>query len=430
MENQDEVLDKWWFNPNPKSSRNHSNELALGRTKVYLYESLYRCITKHQLYESFQLVSLLPKVITIDPYALFRFLMILVESNDTYDVNKNVLFHLETLISKLYVNQPDIFVEFLAYFVKNNRIDDAKELFSARNRFMVRRVHQKIPVVDTNIKCYEFYFIYLEWLEKYQNGQVTNLNTDLSFQGKLVNILDHLKSIKTNHEYFVICVLQILIASNHWRKAYLFASVFHENNPDNLSAVLIHFHLLKELNLLQSTPTELDNISIKQQELNKLRDLNEINNFSAKLDQEETLSIDEYPFHLDKRMISENLKRLDPSRRDVLDQLDNQDNLVAILDDLLGGLETISELKNVDRWLELKGVLLKIFQRRRDQTLIEESRSLWRSKYRRYWTNLNLDKIVRSDLNLTEEVKIEILHVYRFLSRKLDFDPNNMTSPL
>lgn len=207
---------KWLFDvgqpPTPQA-----NELNIGRVKTFLYESIHRSITRHNLHECFQLLNLLPKETTLDPYILFRFVMILIESNPSSRVNKNVIIHLESLLSKLDLRKPDIFVQILSYFLRNNRIEDAKELFEHRKRFMALQIHQSPPATDVNLKCYEFLLNYIEWDKKLSTDSL-KLNFDVSMQGWLVNVIDCLKSSSGNYEFFVLCLIRVLLYYGYSKK--------------------------------------------------------------------------------------------------------------------------------------------------------------------------------------------------------------------
>lgn len=428
MNSTENLRDCWFYDPTQKSNKRQANELATGRVKVFLFESLYRSLTNHDLYECFQLVKLLPKLISLDPYILFRFVMILIESNPTESINKNIIFYLETLISKLYINKPDIFVEFIAYFVKHNRIEDAKELFSQRNRFMSYSFHQKLPVVNVNLKCYEFLFNYVQWLEKINTKTDIPLHTDLSFQGRLVNIIDCLKEVRTNHEYFVICLIRILLHYGYNKKAYLIASGFQRNNPSNISAQLLHLQIIDSLDLLSShksksmskneMPMDIDT-SIEEQNSNRDNDYHNIKNFTSNM-AEEIIMLGEYPIHEDKQLVMKNLRRLDPSRIELLDNLNMHSNLVDMLKDLLDGLESIMESSNISRWLRIEEILNSI-SNSKDEMVILDARVLWHTRYKRFWANVRFDEISSyNSINLTKEDKNLIIRVSKLIYSKLD----------
>lgn len=408
------VIKSWSFVVDRKNASKH-NELVFGRVKAFLYESLYRSITRHDLGESFQLIRLLPKEFSLDPYVLFRFIMILVESNRADTVGKNVLIYLESLVSKLRVSKPDVFVEFLCYFIRHNRLNAARELFSLRHNKMLHLTHRPVPYVDTNLRCYEFLLNYLEWKEKVEISR-SKVSFDVSTQGWVVNAINKLRFVTSNHEYFVMCLLEVLLYYGYHQKAYLFASEFQRNNPDNLSAQLIHLNLLKYLSTLTSKekPVSLDEevtmlceFDEETLQKNRLEDLEGINNFSTNNDEIDDLNINNYPFESDKRTILKNLKRLDCSRHELLDY-GAYENLIDLYRDLMDGLEYVHEIKNVSRWSSLHKVLNEIFDSK-DEALIMDARFIWHSHYKRYWKNVNFiaicgDRINEEDKNLITEV--------------------------
>lgn len=423
------IKDPWYFDPEQKPNNRQANEFSFGRVKLFLYESLYRSVTKHDRYESFQLAKLLPKVTYLDPYVLFRFIMILVETNDIQSINKNVIFYLETLFSKLYMNKPDILLELLSYFIKHNRIEDAQELFSQRYRYMCCGFHQRLNLIDINLKCYGFIFNYLQWKHKVETSTDAPLNTDLSFQGRLVNIIDCLKTVTTNHEYFLMCLVRILMHYGYRKKAYLIISEFQNNNPNNISAQLLNLYILNELQLVPNVesddlipqsqvPMSVDG-NIEEQNARRLKDYDNINNFSPDLDTEVILPGD-YAFDLNKEAILKNLRRLDATRPELLDNINMHNNYVDILRELMDGIEFIEEISNIKRWYKLKETLDKIFNLN-DEVIILDARFLWHTRYKRYWKNLNLNELISENfIYMTEEDKNLVNQIQKMVQSKLD----------
>lgn len=414
------IIDRWLFVPNPRPLT-RAYELKRCRARAYLLESLHRCVTKHDLHEAFELIRVLPKETFLDPYALLRFILILVESSPSQRINKNVIIYLEALMSKLDISKPDAFVEFLAYFIRNNRISDAKELFDERHRYMLSKIHRPLPYVDTNVRCYEFYLHYLSWVERITTKDVKP-NFDVSTQGWLVNAIDCFKTATSNHEYFVICLLRVLLYYGYLRKAYLFMSEFQRNNPNNLGAQLIHFKLLKQLDAMSVTgkaehmlehrgagdedvPMLPEELTWEQRLEKRSADLQAINNFSSS-DTEEGFESNIYPLDEDRRRILKNLRTLDPAGRELMELSAGQENPIAILRDLLDGLETIREISNITRWQAIR----KLIDSLTDRATCQEARDLWSARYRQYWLAIDMVSLVSDEIAHGDRKFIEETH--------------------
>lgn len=419
----DETSKKWLYDANIKSSAKE-REFACGRIKVYLYESLYRSLTKHDSRECFKLIEVLPKETSLDPYVLFRLIMILIACNPTEVINKNVIIHLESLISSLDVCRPDIFIEFLSYFVRHNRIDDAKELLSQRHRFMSRKTHRVVPHVETNFQCYQFFLNYLKWSERISE-RGSKPKFDVSIQGWIVNVADHLTSTESNHEYFLMCLLRVLLFYGFNKKAYLFSSQFQRNNPDNLSGQLLHHHLLDRLSLVsvksesdplrpdEETPMDCE-VTEEDRELGRCEDLLKLSNFHIN---EEAINLERYPIQQDKRSVAANLRRLDPCIKELVKPEDDNENPINTLKDLLDALEFIEEISNMTRWRKLLKIVELIFHTK-DAILMREARLLWRTRYRLYWRSIKFIDLVGPDI--TQTAKNELLKIIDTLNTSLD----------
>lgn len=404
----------WFFDVNAIRPPRTVTELQVGRVKVFLYECLHRCITRHDLYECFQMLKLLPKDTTIDPYVLLRFIFILLESNETESVNKNVVIYLETLLSKLDLCKPDAFVEYLAYFIRHDRVDDARELFSQRHRYMSHRIHRPLPYVDINLTCYEFLLNYLKWYE--QASVQKTLRFDLSIQGWIVNAIDQLKSTNSNHEYFVLCILRALLYYGFSKKAYLFSSEFQRNNPENISAQLLHNQLLDRL-APPGLKTEFPEVlSSEERNAKRLADLESINNFSLEMENED-FHEHMYPIDEERESILNNLRVLDQSRKEILEQNIQQDDLVGAFKDLMDGLEIIEEISNIERWRAIQIVLDNIFASG-DKLVRAGTLALWRTRYRPYWKSIDLMSLT-SDRCSEQDMEL-IRQVYESLLTRLD----------
>lgn len=425
----DETSKKWLYDANIKSSAKE-REFACGRIKVYLYESLYRSLTKHDLRECFKLIEVLPKETSLDPYVLFRLIMILIACNPTEAINKNVIIHLESLISSLDVCRPDIFIEFLSYFIRHNRIDDAKELLSHRHRFMSRKTHRVVPHVDTNFQCYQFLLNYLKWSESISK-RGSKPKFDVSIQGWIVNVAEHLTSTEKNHEYFLMCLLRVLLFYGFNKKAYLFSSQFQRINPDNLSGQLLHHHLLYRLSLV-SVKSETDlllpdeeipmnyEISEEDREINRCEDMLKLSNFHIN---EEAINLERYPIEQDKRSVAANLRRLDPCIEELVKLDGDNKNPINTLKDILDTLEFIEEISNMTRWRKLLK-LVEFILHSKDAVLMREARLLWGTRYRLYWKPINFIDLAGPDI--TKRAKNELLKIIDTLNTSLDFSATDV----
>lgn len=413
---------KWLYDVDLKRSAK-DREFASGIVKVYLYESLHRGLTKHDLNECFQLIEVLPKETSLDPYILFRFIMILIACNPTEAISKNVMIHLESLISNLDVCRPDVFVEFLSYFIKHNRIDDARELLSQRHRHMSIKIHRIIPYTETNFQCYQFLLNYLKWSESVSDKRDVKLNFDVSIQGWIVNVGRYLTSTKSNHEYFLMCLIRMLLFYGYNKKAYLFSSQFQRNNPDNLSGQLLHYHLLQRLSpgsMKSDCDTRDKEVSMdcdineEDREQNRCEDMSKLNNFHI---EDEAINLDMYPIEQDRKKVIANFRRLDPCIEELANLENDNENPIDALRNLLDTLEFISEVSNTARWVRLLEVVEYIFDSE-DEILIREARLLWCTRYRRYWRPINF--VALAGLDITDEQKETLVNAINTLSSTLD----------
>lgn len=412
---QEDIIDyknKWLFDitkkPVPQSS-----ELSFGRIKAYLYESLRRYVSRHNTPECFKLLRILPKETSLDPYVLFRFVFILIESNPTEKLNKNVLIHLESLFSRLDLCRPEVFVEFLSYFMRHNRIVDARELFGERHKYMDYRIHRPMPYIDVNLRCYEFMLNYVDWSDKVSRAN-TKLSFDVSMQGWIVNAIESLKSTISNHEYFAICLTQVLLFYNFTKKAYLFVSEFQRFNPDNISAQLLHYNLLE---LIDSIPDRQEigindpdidmdcSLTEEERDINRSNELKTINNFSSNIEDEAMYS-NRYPLIEDRKSVLKNIHRLDPSRGELIDLKNTRQNPIQALMYSLDGLEVVNEVRDIKRWLSIKNLLEDILSQH-DEALMTEARILWQTKYATLWTFLDFLAIAGNQISSDDRKVIE-----------------------
>lgn len=416
---------EWRFQDNYKERPRQASELKFGRVKIFLYENLRRCVSRHDLNECFKLLKILPKETTFDPYVFIRFIFILVESNRTEKLNKNVIIYLESLLTQTDLCKPDVFVEFLAYFMKYNRIADARELFNQRHRHMERKRHRDIPFVNTNLRCYEFLLNYLEWRDELEKELPI---FDLSIQGWIVNAINCLKTTKGNYEYFVIRVLEVLLRYGFTKKAYLFSREFLYNNPNNIGAQLLHFNLLRKLSLdhqeIESNdqsdmePMDCD-LPNEQREKNHINDLEDINNFSQDM-KSEIFNTELYPIDEDRKTIIGNLRRLDYSRTELMDLTLSRDNALETLKDAFDSLEIVDEVKNLSRWERLKQVIDYILITK-ENGLIMDACFLWQTRYKRYWKSIDFPALAGEQISNSDKELISgvIMLIHKKLNRRI-----------
>lgn len=413
------VHQNWLFDVGQRASRNPFD----GRAKKFLHETLYECLTSHNLQGCYDLIHVLAKDTTIDPYILLRYIFILIESNQAKDVNKNVIIYLETLLGSLELNKPDVFAEFTAYFVRNNRIHDAKELYSQRYIRMTYLRHRPLPFADVNLKCYDFLLNYLSWSKQVGLSDIQH-QFDVSIQGWLVNIMKQLMDVTSNYEFFVICIIRVLLFYGYTKKAYLFMSQFQRNNHDNFSAQLLLLRLLDELTdeategkkyeLCVVTPMDQDGQS--EREKNRNEDMNSLNNFSLDL-ADETFDINRYPIHEDRETILCNLRRLDSSREEINELTTTSRDLQTIFMDQMNAFEHLSEINNFRRWKVLKSTLHDIMHSK-NPDLVAEVKEVWMSQYKRYWSTIDFLEML--DFSAREEDRKLVKRVVESLHKKLD----------
>lgn len=363
----------------------------------------------------------------IDPYVIFRFIMIMIHTVGDESINKNFMIYLEALLSKLELTKPDVFVEFLTYFFSNNRIDDARDLFSQRHRFMSYLYHRKIPLIDVNIGCYDLLFNYLEWQERVPKQTVVKF--DVSIQGWLVNAMGHLRHTQSNHELFVMCVTNVLLYYKFHKKAYLFLSEFQRSNQDNITAQLLLFKLIKSLN--KGTPkrqrtdpnyylSAIASIEEKSRQTNRDKELEAINNFS--IDECNTsLDLEQYPIISDKKNVFDNLRRLDLGREEVLELSATYSNRLEAFRLIMDSLEDVSEIKRGTRWRYLQDILNQILSSK-DESFIEEVRTLWQIRYYPFWQLDDFLELARDNGSPDKKVKHRkiIKNVFRTFSSAFD----------
>lgn len=378
-----------------------------GRAKYYLYEVLHKSVTQHDIGECYRLLSVLAMDITLDPYILFRFIMILVESNPTNTVNKEVVFALESLLSRLDISKPDAYVEYLTYFIRHNRLDDARDLHSQRNKFVAYRTHRSVPFVDINICCYEFLLNYQVWNERIASEDRKN-PIDVSIQGWIVNVVQILREVQGNYEYFMFCVVRMLLYYGYCKKAYLVASTFQRNNRMNIGAQLLLLHVINQLGLdpesitMASTYPE-DYVDVEtvsqgeQQEQNRLNELEFVNNFSDRL-KDEVVEADELPLKNDRRQIMKSLQILDPGGPELMALTEEQPPLDQFIN-LMDGMEVVSEIRNIDRWRYLEAVLNSMAGDRNSQNQVI---SIWRQRYKKYWLTVDFLSLAGNNLSRSD----------------------------
>lgn len=347
--------------------------------------------------------------------------MLLVESNSAQAIHKNVIFHLESLISKLNLYPTEVLVEILNYLVKHDRLEDARELLSIKHRSITRKCIKVLPYVDQNLRCIEFLLNYITWEQQVLN-QDTKLICDVSTQGWIVNAIVHLRSVIGNYEYFVIAVTRMLLFYSYNKKAYLFVSEFMRNNPLNTSAQLLLLNLLVYLN--QNNAIKYDEheentmdcmANEEELETNRVNDLEKLNNFSS--DQvDEMIDLKLYPTMHDKETALENLRKTDASQH-VLMKHSDESYSVHRLKDLLDGLEYLVEVRSKSRWKRIRVALEELFENA-DAEAIEETKVLWRTNYQPYWAGIDFVELAGQDLSRSR--KRLIREVSESLRNKLE----------
>lgn len=384
------------------------NEFTMICLKRCLCESLRRYLTRHDLPKIYDMMPLLAKDTTLDPNILIRTTFILLSSTDYQDSNKYVLFYLETLFSKLDVCKISLFTEFLSYLIKNDHLKEAKEMLTSRHRYINMEVLRPTPYSDLNLKCHELYLNYMDWCET-DHGQKLGVST----QGWLANAMQYLKLVMTNHEFYLICVVRVLLHYGYNEKAYLIASEFQRSNPDNLTANLILLRIIERYSLDFEEAADDD---VESRESNRSDALNRINNFDGpkrrdKLKKKNDtpspmipLCPDTYPLVIDKKSAVSNVKRLDPANAVLMDR-NRKFGDIESLENLLDGLESISEISNIKRWKRLKKAINRILKSS-DATLLREARDLWTTKYQRYWRDIDFVQLAKQRV---PDVEIEVI---------------------
>lgn len=388
---------------------------AFGRTRLFLYEALRRSLTHHDQEDCHKILALLPLDPSADPHILLRLILILIESVKTKRVHTSFITYLESLLSRQDLAKHELCLEFMSYFIRHNRVEDAKELFNLRSRSLTHLTHRQLPYIDINLRCYEFLLSYLDWGAR----AFDDLKFDVSIQGWVVNAIEHLKGTTGNYEYFIMCIVQVLLHHGFKIKAYLVASSFQRNNPDNISAQLLLANILKKV-----IPSGYSQIAMtcdsKEQErdANRTGKLAKINNFVIG-DKPEVFEPDVYPLSTDKSNILNNLRRLDIRNDETTEISEFSDDLISKMQDIMDRLEYVSEVGKIVHWEKLQLTLNQILSSN-DEELLKQARSLWQTRYQRFWNSddflslvdvehsesdliANLLEVLRSNFDSTEE---------------------------
>jgi len=357
-----------------------NQEPKYGRVKGFLLERLYLSLTQHNLLECYKLLRILPRDTSVDPDLLFRYLLILLNSVDTDDVHKNFITYLELSISRLNISKQCAFFEFVAYLIRNNRIDDARELFNQRLKDTLRLKHRYIPYIESNIKCYKFYLDHNEWKRKKAHRDV---RFDYSIQGWLVNTMDAVRDASCNYEYFAASIIEVLLFYKFYKKAYLFSSEFQRLNPGNLPAQLMHLRLTNLLTQLSNDDKKLSVILTEDdRHKNRINDISNLNNFPLNED-EATFFIAQYPIETDRKEVYNNIRRLDIRRPEVLESTIELDHIETIMN-LMDSLEYLEEIRNPSRWQSLQDHINHVLTSN-DERVISQLRDLWQTRYQMHW---------------------------------------------
>lgn len=384
------------------------SELDYGRIKYLLTTRVHRAVTRHDTVECFRLLRLLAKDTSIDPYILFRVIMILIESNKPEIVDKNATVYLESQLNKLEtLSKPEVFVDFLSHFMKYNYLDYFNEIFSRRQRYMHLTIHRQLPYIEKNINCYEFLYNYINWQSK------DKVEFDISIQGWLVNLMESLQLVQGNYEYFIMCLLDVLLYYNYDRKAYLYMSQYFRDNPRNLSAQLLMYKLLVYLSSKTHEDDDLTEIvDIDSLERRRVKDLGKINNFRSN-PKGESFPKNRYPISQDREIILSNMRLLDPTKNELIELAQSTDSInidqVDSLEILMDGLEFEHEITNLERWEKIRKLLVDIMEADLDLTgdTVLKLVKLWRTKYSRYWTIVDFVEIFKD--KSTQKVDCQVI---------------------
>jgi hypothetical protein len=386
MDKKESKKGYWYYDP---AKTCPDRRYLYSQHRSLLYNVLYRALTRHDLRQSFWLLELLPKCPTIDCYVVFRYVMIILNTLETRKINKNFIIYLESLLSKLAVSAPDVFVELISYLFSNNRIDDARELYCQRHKFMSYHIHRNVPLQDVNVSCYGFLLNYLEWKERLPSEN--KMDFDVSTQGWLVNGMDALKAVEHNYEIFVFCIVNVLLYHGFWKKAYLFTSEFQRTNPRNLSAQLLLLNLIenrttngpKRRRLLVNYMDLTSNEEEKKREENRYTELLAINNFSAE-ECKSSIRYDQFPILTDKKNILDRLQRLDPTRDELIELSATYLAKAETIRLLMDSLEHVSKVRDFSRWRCLQNNLDEVICSN-DPNLMRDVSNLWLTRYKRFW---------------------------------------------
>lgn len=394
--------------------------------KKLLYEVLFRSFTRHNIKEAYWLLNLLPRCSTIDEYVLFRYIMVMINTVDTKAINKNFIIYLESLLSKLDLSKPDVFIELLSYLMSNNRIEDAEELYVERQKFMTYLKHRKVPLLSINIRCYGLLLSYLDWRK-----QITSEKQDdefgLSTQGWLVNGMEPLRTVNHNYELFVMCIANVLLHYGFYRKAYLVMSEFQRNNPDNLPAQLLLHNFISKFvtntgpKRRRVDPNYAELLSSEEEETrrqNRIKDLDMINNFSPD-ESQAPVQADRYPIHSDKKSILDNLIQLDPTNERIHELSSTYYSKIESIRMLMDSLEHVSVIKDPFRWLCLQDNLNEVISGN-DAGLVEEVAGLWQTRYQHFWRLEDFLHLAKNRRRSEVKHKRVIKSVIQLLKSKFD----------
>lgn len=347
VSNRKRSIRTWFFDLNqPKALADNDNNISNSPVTWFTLRKIRDFVTTYNAYHSYFFFGLFSIMKTLEPNIYIRLLFILIESAPHTKINVNVLGHMETMVRKLDVSAPDVFIEILAFLVRNNRINDATTLFDNRTRYMSMKFHRQLPHVDVSIAYYQFYIKYLDWKTSLKENTLTN-DCDLSTAAAMQNFICTLEKERGNHEFFIMCLVEMLTYYDQTTEAYNVIKNFQKVNPKNLSANLLLYRFISQY---------------------KLHDLD------------------------DHQKLIESLREIDASRPEIIEiqELCGQD-CTRLFSDLMSSLEYISNRKNPKLWKLLYRNLNFIVNLAEERIKFAVKR-IWISHFKLFWSDTSHPK--------------------------------------
>lgn len=388
------TITEWFYFLHNPPTRKASN-CGSSPLMWFTLNKLRHIISHHQIEKCYQLLPVVARMKYLEPNILVRLIFLLIESCPPESVNCNVLAHLENLLRKLDISVPDMFTEMLGYLLKCDRIDVAKEMLNERLRYMSYRTHRFIPTVRIKVAYYSFYIKFLEWRKDITSKHTQSKDCDVSVTGTMINFITSIKETTGNHEYFIICLLEMLYYYKFNRKAYKVAKDFQKNNPLNLSANKIF------LSIISQYPHDNLNVDIKENDQNTINSISNMNTpemNDRNSDDEDDFGRGEECFRpsvecldRDKRSIISHLRLIDPTGNELL-ELSSKESLVSQFVDLMNSLEFIDAMSSRNKWKRLNLLIDNIIESNDEDTTRSVSEH-WNCHYKTYWMSIDLDRL-------------------------------------